>query len=118
MKILTAITHAKAALPRLDVNKNGTVTTAETSQGLKAGKVTAAEAKLLQRVASDIRQGMTVPNYLAELDLYEAAAHAADTNHDGVLSKAEARVAPNSFTDAHGKTVWNSRAMLKKLAAF
>jgi hypothetical protein len=68
-------------------------------------------------VASDIRQGQTVPNYKAELDLYEAAANAADTNHDGVLSKKEAAVGANTFVGP-SMTVWNSRSMLKKIAAF
>ncbi len=117
MKISTAISGCRAALAKADTNGNGTVTTSEIARAKKAGVISAAEAKLLQRVASDIRQGQTVPNYLSELDLYEAAATAADGDHDGVLSKKEAAVAANTF-ETGGHTVWNARSMLKKIAAF
>lgn len=117
MRISTIISNCKAALPKADTNANGVVTTSEIAKAKKAGVITAAEAKLLQRVASDIRQGQTVPNYRAELDLYKAAAKAADTNRDGVLSKAEAAVGANTFVGTN-RTVWNSRSMLKKIAAF
>jgi hypothetical protein len=117
MNISTAISNCRAGIAKADTNGNGTVTTSEIARAKKAGVLTAAEAKLLQRVASDIRQGQTLPNYKSELDLYEAAANAADTNHDGVLSKKEAAAAANSF-ETGGRTVWNSRSMLKKIAAF
>jgi hypothetical protein len=117
MLFSTAISNCRAALTKVDTNGNGTVTTVEISRAKKAGVLTAAEAKLLQRVASDIRQGQTVPNYRAQLDLYEASATAADTNHDGVLSKKEATAAADTFVGPN-RTVWSNRAMLKKLAAF
>ncbi len=117
MLIATAISNCRAGLAKADTNGNGTVTTVEISRAKKAGLLTAAEAKLLQRVASDIRQGQTLPNYRAQLDLYQASATAADTNHDGVLSKTEAAKAVDTFVGpAH--TVWSNRSMLKKLAAF
>ena len=117
MKISTIIANTKTALQKCDANGNGTVTTAEVAKAKKAGLITSAEAKLLQRVASDIRQGQTVPNYLARLDLFEASATAADADHDGVLSKTEATKASDTFVGASG-TVWSNRAMLKKIAGF
>jgi hypothetical protein len=117
MKISTLIANTKLAAAKADANGNGTVTTAEIAKAKKSGLITAAEAGLLQRVASDIRQGQTLPNYRTELDLYEASANAADTNHDGEVSKKEAAAAPNTFTSGTSN-VWNNRAMLKKIAAF
>jgi hypothetical protein len=117
MLISTIASNCRAAIAKADANGNGTVTTVEISRAKKAGVLTAAEAKLLQRVASDIRQGQTLPNYRAQLDLYEASATAADTNHDGVLSKKEAAAAPDTFVGPN-HTVWSNRAMLKKVAAF
>jgi hypothetical protein len=117
MLIATAIANCRAGITQADVNGNGTVTTVEINHAKKAGVLTPAEAKLLQRVASDIRQGQTLPNYATQLDVYEASAHAADTNHDGVLSKHEAATAPDTFVGAT-RTVWSNRAMLKKIAAF
>ena len=117
MLIANAIANCRTGVARADTNGNGTVTTVEINHAKTAGVLTAPEAKLLQRVASDIRQGQTLPNYNTELDAYEASAHAADTNHDGVLSKHEAATAPDTFVST-SRTVWNNRAMLKKLAAF
>jgi hypothetical protein len=117
MLISTAISNCRADLAKADTNGNGTVTTVEIARAKKAGVITTAEAKLLQRVASDIRQGQTLPNYRSQLDLYEASATAADTNHDGVLSKKEAAAAADTFVGAN-RTVWSNRAMLKKIAAF
>jgi hypothetical protein len=117
MLISTAISNCRTAIAKADANGNGTVTTVEISRARKAGLVTAAEAKLLQRVASDIRQGQTLPNYLSQLDLYAASATAADSNRDGVLSKKEAATAADTFVGP-ARTVWSNRAMLKKLAAF
>lgn len=118
MKISSLITQTRSALKKCDANGNGTVTTGEIAQAKKAGTITAAQATLLQRVASDIRQGQTVPNYLSQLDLYKASAKAADTDHDGTLSKAEAKAGADTFAGANGKTVWSNRSMLKKIAAF
>lgn len=117
MLVSTAISNCRTAIAKADANGNGTVTTVEISRAKKAGLVTAAEARLLQRVASDIRQGQTLPNYRSQLDLYEASATAADSNHDGVLSKKEAAAASDTFVGAT-RTVWSNRAMLKKIAAF
>jgi hypothetical protein len=117
MKISTIIANTKSALQKCDANGNGTVTTAEVAKAKKAGLITAAEAKLLQRTASDIRQGQTVTNYLNRLDLFEASATAADADHDGTLSKKEAAAAPDTFAGSSG-TVWSNRAMLKKIAGF
>lgn len=117
MLISTAISSCRAALAKADTNGNGVVTTVEISRAQKAGLLTVAQAKLLQRVASDIRQGQTVPNYKAQLDLYQASAAAADTNHDGVLSKVEAASGADTFVGPT-RTVWSNRSMLKKLAAF
>ena len=117
MKISTIIANTKAALQKCDTNGNGTVTTVEVARAKKAGVITAAEAKLLQRTASDIRQGQTVPNYLQRLDLFEASATAADTDHDGTLTSKEAKAASDTFAGASG-TVWSNRAMLKKIAGF
>jgi hypothetical protein len=118
VRISNVISNSKLAASKADANGNGTVTTAEIARARRAGTITSAEAALLQRVASDIRQGQTVPNYLSQLDLYEGAARAADANRDGVLSKSEASRAANTFSDASGKTVWNAKSMLKKVAAF
>ncbi len=117
MNISTAISNSKAALLRCDVNNNGTVTTSEISKAKKAGLITAPEAALLQRTASDIRQGQTVANYLSQLDLYQASGAAADANRDGVLTKKEAAVGADTFVGPN-RTVWSNRSMLKKLAAF
>jgi hypothetical protein len=117
MNISTIISNCRAAIARADTNHNGTVTTAEISRARRAGLMTAAEAKLLQRVASDIRQGQTLPNYLDELELYRASANAADTDQNGVLSKTEAANAVDAFVGPN-RTVWNNRAMLKKIASF
>lgn len=97
LPISTAISNCRTAIAKADTNGNGTVTTVEISRAKKAGVISAAEATLLQRVASDIRQGQTLPNYRTQLDLYEASAKAADTNHDGVLSKKEAAAAADTF---------------------
>ncbi len=117
LPISTIISNCRAGVVQADANGNGTVTTVEISRAKKAGLLTAPEAKLLQRAASDIRQGQTIPNYLARLDLYEASAKAADTNGDGTLSKAEARVGADTFEGTTG-TVWSNRSMLKRIAAF
>jgi hypothetical protein len=117
MNISTSIANTKAAALRADANRNGTVTTSEISKAKKAGLITTTEAALLQRTASDIRQGQTLPNYLAQLDLYEASGRAADSNNDGVLSKKEATRGADTFVGSN-RTVWSNRSMLKKLAAF
>jgi hypothetical protein len=115
--ISAAIANCRNKVALADTNGNGTVTTVEISRAKKAGVLTGAEAKLLQRVASDIRQGQTLPNYRAQLDLYEASSHAADSNLDGVLTKQEAKRAPDTFVGPD-RTVWSNRSMLAKVASF
>jgi hypothetical protein len=117
MPITAIIARCRAGIALADANGNGTITTAEISRAKKAGLLTAPEVKLLQRAASDIRQGQTLPNYFARLDLYEASAQAADSNGDGTLSRTEARRAADTYEGVTG-TVWSNRAMLKKIAAF